>query len=943
MRLWLYGGAFAAPNTATEFLDTDEEWIEILDDPEVVTDKARKTDAPAVCGAEFRPGSTSKEQSADNLIWSHALVLDVDYWDHPPTSRYPSRAPFTPEELKAKMDELGVRYIAFSTWSSSTACWKWRVVVPFASPMPPTYYGPLWDALNEHLEGAMSEATRDVGRLGFVRIVNSDTNKAAYRWWIGAGPRLDWGALDLVPEQDVTMKRALTPADLTRSPDWSTDAEAMQSARRYFRNVGVDVEEGNRHETLLRIGCKLWWDWALNEDQVREILTRVNGNFPVPKSDEEVEKEIAASHERTLGTRRVEQPAAYGEQREPVAKLTKTGIAELGKRMKLRNKEEDRVVGRALQNIAKEKPLGEPSEAKTLAMKVAEALAREYSHEAPERVLDLLRPSLMAQRALDTQHPFPSDNDVMNKVRHTQSSMRQRLEERQRTVEDKIRDAIRVGTNGKRDTPYTEKEMREWRRQGLGEHDWIVKSGRSYHFFVDGRYDGEFDESSAAIAAYTKLAPASSTASSGQGRLKLNFVDKDGNTRDKPFPQIVREYGRTAKNVIYSMFESRPRFDEENQTFYNAICEIDPSLSPKYDAEIDEWLGLLGQDKAELLRDWLAASIVLDNSISALHIAAVTNSGKNLVVNGLSRLWHKRYQNLRDYTPLLLKESPIVFCDEGLPYKWQYSFSTLLRHMTSQNIHTARDTGFSTLSIQGYMRLIFAGNDSLVSLRQEKLSKEALEATMKRIVSIVHTDRSAKEYLEQKHIKDKIPKWIDEGFARHVLWLNEHRGVDTSKRFMVEDIRPTELLKTLTTKPADALSRWIYMALSTSEFNAEALFAKHKPDGVSTLYLHPPTMQKNWTLCMTERERPSLIDFQNSLQQIAPKRTKVDIGSATSDKKRSKHVRIVDLEVFKAFLKENDLDIDLDDALKTLAKIRSLTQTSTQTSTHDDAAQNEAH
>jgi hypothetical protein len=387
MRLWLYGGAFAAPNTATEFLDTDEEWIEILDDPEVVTDKARKTDAPAVCGAEFRPGATSKEQSADNLIWSHALVLDVDYWDHPPTSRYPSRAPFTPEELKAKMDELGVRYIAFSTWSSSTACWKWRVVVPFASPMPPTYYGPLWDALNEHLEGAMSEATRDVGRLGFVRIVNSDTNKAAYRWWIGAGPRLDWGALDLVPEQDVTMKRALTPADLTRSPDWSTDAEAMQSARRYFRNVGVDVEEGNRHETLLRIGCKLWWDWALNEDQVREILTRVNGNFPMPKSDEEVEKEIAASHERTLGTRRVEQPAAYGEQREPVAKLTKTGIAELGKRMKLRNKEEDRVVGRALQNIAKEKPLGEPSEAKTLAMKVAEALAREYSHEACARPL----------------------------------------------------------------------------------------------------------------------------------------------------------------------------------------------------------------------------------------------------------------------------------------------------------------------------------------------------------------------------------------------------------------------------------------------------------------------------------------------------------------------------------------------------------------------------
>jgi hypothetical protein len=274
MKVWLYAGAFSQPDTAVEFVDDDTEWTEILSEPEVVTDKAKKTAAPAVCGAEFRPGATSKEQSGDNLHWSHALVLDVDYYEHPEASRYPSRAPFTPDELKARMDELGVRYIAFTTWSSSASCWKWRVVVPFSSPMPPTYYGPLWDVLNEHLEGTMSEATRDVGRLGFVKIVNSEGNRDAYRWWIGEGPRLDWSALGLVPESDTTMKRALTPADLTRSPDWSSDAEALQAARRYFKNVGADVEEGNRHETLLRVGCKLWWDWAFNEDQVADKRNR---------------------------------------------------------------------------------------------------------------------------------------------------------------------------------------------------------------------------------------------------------------------------------------------------------------------------------------------------------------------------------------------------------------------------------------------------------------------------------------------------------------------------------------------------------------------------------------------------------------------------------------------------------------------------------------------
>lgn len=869
MKLWLYDGAFSQPDTATEFVDDDSEWAEILSEPEVVTDKAQKTAAPAICGAEFRAGATSKEQSGDNLLWSHALVLDVDYWEHPATSRHPSRAPFTPEELKARMDELGVRYVAFTTWSSSAACWKWRVIVPFSSPMPPTYYGPLWDVVNEHLDGTMSEATRDAGRLGFVRIVNSETNRDAYRWWVGSGPRLDWSALGLVPESDTTMKRALTPADLTRSPDWSTDAEALQAARRYLRAVGGDVEEGHRHETLLRIGCKLWWDWAFNEDQVRELLQFVNAQFPMPKGDDEVEKEIVASYDRTLGLRRVEQPASYGEQREPVAKLTKTSIAELGKRLKARNREQDRVVGRALVNVAKEKAFGEPAEAKALIMRSVEVLAREYNHETPERIVDLLRASLIAQRAISAQHPLPTDGDVANKVRHTQHATRQRLDERQRTADDKMKDAIRVGTNGKRDTPYSEKELREWSKRGFTEHDWIVRSGKNYHFFVDGRYDGEWDEGSAAMSVYAKLAPA---CGKEPGRLKLQFVDKDGNARDKPFAQILREYGRAAKNVVYSMFEEHPRFDEASQTFFNAICERDPTLDAHYDAEIDEWLGLLGQDKAELLRDWLAASIVLDNSISALHLATPTNSGKNLIVNGLSRLWHGHYQNLRDYSALLLKDSPLVFCDEGLPYKWLYSFSTLLRAMTSQSIHTARDTGFSTLRIHGYPRLIFAGNDALVQFEQERLSSESLEATTKRFVSIVHTNRDAKAYLEQPSIKSKIPKWVESGFARHVLWMNEHRVIDTKKRFLVEDTRPTELVTGLTSKATDRISRWVYTSLATTEFNSEALFAKVEDDGTKTLYLNAPALTKNWTLCMPERDRPKPFEVQNCLRQIAPSR-----------------------------------------------------------------------
>ena len=917
MKLWLYNGALAQPDTATEFVDDDAEWVEILSEPDVV-DKTGKTNAPALCGAQFRAGATSKEQTPDNLTWSHALVLDVDYWDHPDGAKHPSRAAFTPDELASKMGELSIRYIAFTTWSSSETCHKWRVIIPLSSPMPPTYYGPLWDVLNEHLEGTMSEVTRDVGRLGFVHIVNTETNLAAYRWWIGPGERLDWSSLDLTPEQDFSLKRALVPADLTRSPDWSTDSEALQAARRYFRAVGGDVEEGHRHETLLRIGCKLWWDWAFGEEQVREILLLVNGQFPMPKGDDEVEAEVVASFDRTLGARRVEQPATYGEQREPVAKLTKTGIAELGKRLKARNKESDRVVGRALTNVSKDKAFGEPSEAKAVIMKAVEVLAREYSHETPERVLDLLRASLLSQRAISSQHPLPTDVDIANKIRHTQHAMRQRNDERQRNHEDKQREDIRVGTNGKRDTPYTEKELRDWRRKGFSDRDWIVRSGKQYYLWVDGRYDGEWDEGGVSANVYTKLAAAADA-----GKVKLHFIDKEGNARDKPFPQIMREYGRTAKNVIYSMFEEHPRFDETTQTFYNSICERDTTLTPAYDAEVDEWLNLLGQDKADLLKDWLAASVVLDRPISALHISAPTNSGKNLIVNGLARLWGNNYQNLRDYSALMLKDSPLVYCDEGLPQQWRWQFSTLLRAMTSQSNHTARDTGFSTLKIHGYLRLIFAGNDALMNLQQENLSGESIEATTKRIVSITHKNRDAKQYLEDPTRAGKLTGWVNGVLARHVLWLNENRVIDTKKRFMVEDTDTASLTQGLTSKSSDRLFRWIFNSLATSDFSSDALLAKSGKDE-RQLYLHLPSMEKNWSTCMSERERPTSIEFQNAANEIANQRTKIAINTATSQKDRLKNVRKVDLEVLYRWMKENQLDLDVEDALDTLAKVRSV-------------------
>jgi hypothetical protein len=63
---------------------------------------------------------------------------------------------------------------------------------------------------------------------------------------------------------------------------------------------------------------------------------------------------------------------------------------------------------------------------------------------------------------------------------------------------------------------------------------------------------------------------------------------------------------------------------------------------------------------------------------------------------------------------------------------------------------------------------------------------------------------------------------------------------------------------------------------------------------------------------------------KNCLQQIAPQRANVTISSATSKRDRYRRLRVVDLNVFKTWMADNDLDLDLDDALGTLSKVRTL-------------------
>lgn len=772
MTFWIFDGAFAAPDSAVPMEDSDAEWRDALGDVEVCapTDKVR---SPAICGGEFAPGTTSKEESFENLIASHGAVLDVDVWEKP--GRAPV-TPFTADDLRARLS--GFRFIAWKTFSSTAALPKWRVVVPFATPMPPQKYQALWTILNDVLDDTMAENTKNPARLGFFRTTNSEAAREDYEWFVAPGEPLDWSQFELT-DAEAPLARALKPADLSRSPDWSTDDAAKEKAKRYYRKVGTDVEVGSRHETLLRASCKLWWDWAAPSEQwVFDVLNVINENFVEPKAEEELWKEVRAGYARVLGENRIEQPTLYGAEREPEVRATRTGIAEHGKGLARQGREEDRIKGRALKAMAAGECFAEPIEARKVALDCATELAALYGREKPERLLDLIRGSLEAQRDRSPTHPIPTDEELLSRIRWKQKELRTRLDEREKLRNDDQRRLILRAFNGTRDMPYSSKEYRDFEAFGFSDDQWILQAGKDYYFFVGGEYRGPYDKATAENFARVFLAPA-------EGRIKINYVDKNGNVRPRKLDELTQAHGTFVESVERCSYATKSSFSERDKKLIMPI-RMRP-LEPEYSPEVARWLELLGGQQHDQLLQWLAAVPATDRELSALLLTTPKNQGKGLLAAGVGRIWREAGPiALEEYSNDLFEETPLVFVDEVFPRSWAAKPAAMLRAFLSTKSRVVKKPYVTKYTSTGYPRMIIAAND-MSFWKSEDLYKASKAAVADRFLVLDRRGSvEAGEYLASLGEGHRLFVNADK-IAKHVLHLHETIALPT-KRFVTDTI-----------------------------------------------------------------------------------------------------------------------------------------------------------
>jgi hypothetical protein len=871
MTLWLYDGAFCTPDRALPFEDSDDEWHDILGDPEIVP-KDRKTDSPAICGAEYAAGSTSKHLS--QVVGCHALVLDVDVWHDEHGN--PRVTPFTLDDLKTIFE--GFRFIAWNSFSSTEGLRKWRVVLPLAYQMPMSKYRPLWTMLNDRfLHNTMAESTKDPTRLGFCGTLGSQTGRDDYQYHVNPGIRLDWTQLDLTDDATPTMKPALKPSDFALAPDASSPTEALAAAKRYFRKVGLDIDVGDRHATLLQAAVRLWYDWAAPDEQfVFDVLKIVNDNFAEPKTDDEVWSEVQAGWDRTLGPGRVEQPSPYGNQREPLERASRTGMVELSRALAKKQREGSRIVSRAMKHAAAgEAFTTEPAEAKNVIHLLTKELASAYPKEKPERLLDILRPSLAAQRSLSTAYPVPTDEEVAASIRFTQNAYRKRAEEREQIRLDSEKRLVAqafsyVGVE--RADPYTVAEYRKWEGAGFNHTQWILQNNREFYFWVNGGYYGPVRETEARNFFHVFLAPA-------KERVPC-FALKEGIARRLPFDEVVQEYGSMIRDVERSFCHNKTSYDELTQRLVWGRLSMRP-LDPLFDPDIDTWLRLLCREMYPLLEEWLVGLAHLDRTSAALLMTPPPQSGKNLFVYGVARLWTEAGPTAlvdsegRSFPAHHLERCPVVFCDERLPYMWAKEFSARIRASTSELSRTAKVPYVTDYTLTGAARYVFAGNSTSSTFAVKGFDSNAERSALAdRLLIINHADDGARQFLGTKpHHR----MWVEsDGLARHIHWLIQNKPLSNAamgKRFIGADVSGVAMDRVVTEvraeKSADVLE-WVHAFITRKRFSNEAVMTKG-----GAVYVSAPLVCEHWGLHDPTGKGIRSREVSTSLASLAPDRAKL--------------------------------------------------------------------
>jgi hypothetical protein len=412
-------------------------------------------------------------------------------------------------------------------------------------------------------------------------------------------------------------------------------------------------------------------------------------------------------------------------------------------------------------------------------------------------------------------------------------------------------------------------------KQGCNSEDleerWIIqKEGGGWVLDRNGNYQGFFSYRDFPVAIRKHLASAP---------IELLEPTQNGYKR-RSVEDLSTLYGDIAQSVISDLTKQYTVFDAKTRTIIESVSPL-RDLEPKYDKQIDEWLYHLFGDNYNKGVDWMATVSDLTKPLCAIYFVGPKDSGKTMLAIGLSKLWTtgapgKLSLVLDDKNEEMVR-CPLILADETLPRKYIHqSVTAELRSMLSTTTRTLRRLYQPPSELEGAIRLILAANNDSLLNTNEIHTAEDLEAIAQRFM-YVQVPTAAPEYL-QNIPRETTWMWMQEGIARHALWLAQNHVVkNPGNRFIVEgDIAEMHRLLLIGAPWSSLVCEWLVRyLLNPKPFDGECNGLIRRGDG--KLWVNNQALVTSWDLYLKHsKEKADARKIGTSLNTICldPKKRK---------------------------------------------------------------------
>jgi putative DNA primase/helicase len=242
-------------------------------------ERRRNKDGRGWSGATYKPGTT--RANANVVEWSVAGG-DLDH--------------FTMDEYVELRDRLvanGIAFIMYSTFNSTDDDFRFRVAIPFTTPVPKAQYTDVWHRINAYLFGGRNDPqTKDASRMLYTPAA---PDGVAVTFEHGDGLALDWTTLPEAPAsartstvgpstsgQDVGVSRDVLLFTIEGAPDGQQRGMALRAARSFLsagKTVDETIELVWRGLQASPVGDA---DNPWTEDLAREIVEDIAGREAPP-------------------------------------------------------------------------------------------------------------------------------------------------------------------------------------------------------------------------------------------------------------------------------------------------------------------------------------------------------------------------------------------------------------------------------------------------------------------------------------------------------------------------------------------------------------------------------------------------------------------------------------------------------------------------------------